>query len=136
MAQEQEKIKVNDRRINFDDLDDDSQQTVSESEAKKLERKKMARDYEQAAKQGVTNLPRVDFTTFVLSLSSSVLMHLGEVPEPESGQRKVNLDMARHTIDVLAMLEEKTRGNLTAQEEQLLKDILFEVRMKFVQKAK
>ncbi len=136
MTQEQEKIKVNDRRINFDDSDNDSQQTVSESEAKKLERKKMARDYEQAAKQEVTNLPKVDFITFVLSLSSSVLMHLGEVPEPDSGQKKVNLDMARHTIDVLAMLEEKTRGNLTAQEEQLLKDVLFEVRMKFVQKAK
>ena len=136
MIQEQEKIKVNDRRINFDDPDNDSQQTVSESEAKKLERKKMAKDYEQAAKQEITNLPKVDFIFYVLSLSSSVLMHLGEVPEPDSGQKKVDLDMARHTIDVLAMLEEKTRGNLTAQEEQLLKDVLFEVRMKFVQKAK
>ncbi|WP_457572335.1 DUF1844 domain-containing protein [Desulfovulcanus sp.] len=136
MTQEQEKIKVNDRRINFDDNESESQEMPSESEAKKLERKKMAKDYEQAAKQEATNLPKVDFITFVLSLSSSVLMHLGEVPEPESGQTRVNLEMAKHTIDVLAMLEEKTRGNLTAQEDQLLKDVLFEVRMKFVQKAK
>nr|WP_252379991.1 DUF1844 domain-containing protein [Desulfovulcanus ferrireducens] len=96
----------------------------------------MAKDYEQAAKQETTNLPKVNFTTFVLSLSSSALMHLGEVPEPESGQVNVNMAMAKHTIDVLAMLEEKTRGNLTPQEDRLLKDVLFEVRMKFVQKAK
>jgi len=133
MSQESEKIKVNDRRIKFDD---ESQEVPPESEAKKIERKKMAKDYEQAAKQETTNLPKVDFTTFILSLSSSALMHLGEVPEPESGQVNVNLAMAKHTIDVLAMLEEKTRGNLTPQEDRLLKDVLFEVRMKFVQKAK
>ncbi|MBT8762751.1 DUF1844 domain-containing protein [Desulfohalobiaceae bacterium Ax17] len=133
MSQESEKIKVNDRRIRFDD---ESQEVPPESEAKKIERKKMAKDYEQAAKQETTNLPKVNFTTFVLSLSSSALMHLGEVPEPESGQVNVNMAMAKHTIDVLAMLEEKTRGNLTPQEDRLLKDVLFEVRMKFVQKAK
>ena len=81
------------------------------------------------------NLPKVDMNTFLLSLSSSAMVHLGEVPEPESGNTSINLGMARHTIDVLGMLEEKTQGNLTSDEEDLLKNILFELRMKYVQKA-
>lgn len=80
-------------------------------------------------------LPKVDMNTFLLSLSSSAMVHLGEVPEPESGNTNINLGMARHTIDVLGMLEEKTQGNLTSDEEELLKNILFELRMKYVQKA-
>ncbi|MFO7718358.1 MAG: DUF1844 domain-containing protein, partial [Desulfohalobium sp.] len=75
-------------------------------------------------------------TTFVMSLSSSVLAHLGEVPDPESGQKTINLDMARHTINLLSMLEEKTAGNLTSEEERQLRDILFELRMKYVQKSR
>ena len=80
-------------------------------------------------------LPKVDFTTFVISLSSSVLVNLGEVPDPISGEKNIDLDLARHTIDVLGMLEEKTKGNLTNEEQDILKNILFELRMKFVQKA-
>ena len=80
-------------------------------------------------------MPQVDWTTFVMSLSSSVLAHLGEVPDPESGQKTLNLDMARHTINLLSMLEEKTAGNLTSEEERQLRDILFELRMKYVQKS-
>ncbi len=81
------------------------------------------------------SLPKVDMNTFLLSLSSSAMVHLGEVPEPETGNTSINLGMARHTIDVLGMLEEKTQGNLTSDEDNLLKNILFELRMKYVQKA-
>ncbi len=80
-------------------------------------------------------MPKVDMNTFVLSLSSSVLVQLGEVCDPDSGQTCQNLDIARHTIDILGMLEQKTRGNLTPDEETLLKNVLFELRMKYVQKA-
>lgn len=85
---------------------------------------------------GCSDLPQLDFSTFVLSMSSSVLVHLGEVPEPETGQYMQNLMAAKQTIDILCMLERKTQGNLSAQEGQLLKDMLFELRMKYVQKAK
>lgn len=82
------------------------------------------------------DLPQLDFGTFVLSMSSSALVHLGEVPEPESGQVMENILAAKQTIDILCMLERKTKGNLTPQEARLLKDMLFELRMKYVQKAK
>jgi hypothetical protein len=91
--------------------------------------------YKAKKEQKESPLPKVDLSTFVLSLSSSVMVHLGEVPEPETGQITQNLDMARHTIDILAMLENKTQGNLTQDEERLFRDILFELRMKYVQKA-
>jgi hypothetical protein len=84
----------------------------------------------------VPELPQLDFATFVLSMSSSALVHLGEVPEPESGGMMENLLAAKQTIDILCMLQDKTRGNLTDQEARLLKDMLFELRMKYVQKAK
>src|SRR5690349_21331970 len=63
---------------------------------------------------GRGRLPPVDFPTFVLSLGSSVLMHLGEAPHPGSGDMAKDLTMAKHTIDILAMLQEKTKGNLNA----------------------
>nr|WP_045216318.1 DUF1844 domain-containing protein [Desulfonatronovibrio magnus] len=100
-----------------------------------MERKKVAEDYDKASAGDETPMPQVDFFTFVLSLSSSALMHLGEIPEQAGGEVKVNLPMAKHTIDILAMIEEKTKGNLSAEEEKMLKDFLFEVRMKYVQKS-
>lgn len=84
---------------------------------------------------GCPELPQLDFGTFVLSMSSSALVHLGEVPEPESGEYMENVLAAKQTIDILCLLESKTKGNLTAQEARLLKDMLFELRMKYVQKV-
>ncbi|WP_456433126.1 DUF1844 domain-containing protein [Thermosulfuriphilus sp.] len=82
-----------------------------------------------------TVLPPVNFSTFILSLSTSALVHLGELPEPETGEKKINIELARHAIDTLAMLKEKTKGNLTKDEEALLDHILYDLRLKFV-KAK
>jgi hypothetical protein len=139
MSQENEKIKVSDRRINFDDESQGAGQEKKagpeEPQAKKMERKKAAEDYKKVSAREDTPMPKVDFFTFVLSLSSSALMHLGEIAEQEGAEPDVNLPMAKHTIDILSMLEQKTRGNLTADEEKVLKDFLFEVRMKYVQKA-
>jgi hypothetical protein len=78
----------------------------------------------------------VDFTTFVLSLSHSALMHLGEAPNPDTGGLDKNLALARQTIDLIAMLEEKTKGNLTGDEERLLGQILFDLRMRYVELTK
>jgi hypothetical protein len=139
MSQENEKIKVTDRRINYDDdspkEEQERENRPEESHAKKMERKKAAEDYNKVSAREETPMPRVDFFTFVLSLSSSALMHLGEIAEQEGEEARVNLPMAKHTIDILAMLEQKTRGNLTPDEEKVLRDFLFEVRMKYVQKA-
>jgi hypothetical protein len=81
-------------------------------------------------------LPRVDFTTFILSLSHSALMHLGEAPSPETGTIEENLALARQTIDLVGMLEEKTKGNLTGDEERLIGQILFDLRMRYVERSK
>ncbi len=81
-------------------------------------------------------LPPVNFSTFVLSLNSSALVHLGEMPGPGETECSVDLVLARHSIDVLAMLEEKTRGNLTEDEENLLRRVLYELRVKFVAASK
>jgi hypothetical protein len=79
------------------------------------------------------DIPPVDFNLFVLSLNNAALGHMGEDASAASG---VNLAMARHTIDMLCMLEEKTRGNLTGEEERLIHQVLFDLRMRFARKAK
>ncbi len=81
-------------------------------------------------------MPQVTFSTFILSLASSALMQLGEVPNPETGQMEENLEMACHTIDILDMLSQKTKGCLDEEEKRLLEGILYEVRMKYVIKKK
>jgi len=78
----------------------------------------------------------IDFSTFVLSLGSSALVHLGDMAHPEAQQEQENLALARQTIDILAMLEEKTRGNLTGDEERLVAQILFDLRMRYVELSK
>ena len=77
-------------------------------------------------------LPEVTFSTFVLSLASSALVHLGEVPNPETGGTTRNEALARNAIDVLTMLDDKTRNGLTPEESKLMRDVLYERRMKFV----
>jgi hypothetical protein len=80
--------------------------------------------------------PKLDFATFVLSLSHSALVHLGEAPHPEGEEARRDFALARQTIDMLGMLEEKTRGNLTGDEERLLSQILYDLRMRFVELSK
>jgi hypothetical protein len=79
------------------------------------------------------DLPAVDFTTFVLSLSHSALLHLGDAPHPTGERSEVDLPMARQTIDLLALIQEKTHGNLTGAEEQMLTQALYDLRLRFVE---
>lgn len=76
----------------------------------------------------------VTFSTFVLGLASSALIHLGEAPNPETGQASVNLVLARQSLDLLDLLRQKTKGNLTLEEEQLFTTLLTDLRLRFVQK--
>src|SRR5262245_37466269 len=81
-------------------------------------------------------LPAVDFHTFVLSLGSSALLHLGELEHPDAGAAEKDLPLAKHTIDILAMLQEKTRGNLTPAEEKLMDSLLYDLRLRYVNASK
>jgi hypothetical protein len=78
-------------------------------------------------------LPAIDFATFVLSLSHSALVHLGDAPDPSGGPARRDVPMAKQTIDLLAVLQEKTEGNLTGEEERLLDQVLYDLRMRFVE---
>ena len=74
------------------------------------------------------------FTGFVLSLASTAAIHFGDLPDPESGQAgEPNLEGAAQMIEILALLDQKTRGNLTAEERQVLEQVLYELRMRFVE---
>lgn len=85
--------------------------------------------------QPYTHAAPINFASFIFSLGRSAFVHLGEEPDPVSGEKRVSLDMAKETIDIIALLEEKTRGNLSQDEEQLLKNILYALRMKYVEMA-
>jgi hypothetical protein len=78
----------------------------------------------------------ITFSTFVVGLSTQALVHLGEIPDPVSGQQAPDLPGAQQLIDILGMLQEKTKGNLGTDEQNLLQAILFDLRMKYVQIAR
>jgi hypothetical protein len=88
----------------------------------------------EGAHEAPRTLPKPDFAALVISLGHSALYHLGLVPDPQTGQ-KAPLDraLARQTIDTIEMLEEKTRGNLTEDEAHLIRDLLYDLRARFVE---
>ena len=83
---------------------------------------------------------QIDFNAFVLSLGSSALIHLGLAPDPDakdpSEKAKVDLSLAQQSIDLLALLQEKTRGNLTVEEDKFLHNLLYDLRMRYVEAAR
>jgi hypothetical protein len=81
-------------------------------------------------------LPEIDFSTFVISLSTQALMHLGEIANPLTGKIEPDVPVAKQMIDIIGMLKDKTRGNLSASEDRLMEDILFDLRMKYVAAVK
>jgi Domain of unknown function (DUF1844) len=77
--------------------------------------------------------PALSFTAFVLSLASTAAIHFGDLPDPVSGKPgEKNLEGAAQMIEILALLDQKTRGNLTAEERQVLEQVLYELRLRFV----
>lgn len=79
----------------------------------------------------------VTFMGFVLSLAATAALHFGDMPNPQTGRTdSPNLLAASHLIDILAVLEEKTRGNLTAEERSVLDQVLYELRLRYVEAQK
>ncbi|MFW6331733.1 MAG: DUF1844 domain-containing protein [Thermodesulfobacteriota bacterium] len=97
----------------------------------------VARDYDSAKRQDSgPQLPKMDFSMFIFSLNSSALVHLGLLEDPSTGQKSKNTAAAKQTIDILGMLEQKTRGNLTKEEEDMLKHILYDLRLMYVREVR
>ena len=78
----------------------------------------------------------IDFSTFTMSIASAAMMGLGLAPRPDSGKQEVDLELARQNISLLELLKEKTKNNLTSDEEKLLDRVLFEIRTKYVEVSK
>lgn len=87
-------------------------------------------------KEGKCVMPEVTFPALIMSLSTSVLYHLGEIGDPKTGKKEVDFDLAKHGIDTLTLIQQKTKGNLTNEEEEMLKSILYDVKMRFVTAVK
>src|SRR4051794_545790 len=90
----------------------------------------------RASASEVQSLPPIDFHTFILSLGSSALFHLGELDGPDGQPTEPDLPLAKHTIDVIAMLQAKTQGNLTTPEANLVESLLYDLRLRYVEKTK
>src|SRR4030042_1165585 len=81
-------------------------------------------------------LPEVNFNSLIFSLSSSALLNMGDIAEPQTGERKKDLPMAKYSIDIISMLKEKTKGILTEEEHKFLDSILADLRLRYVKAAK
>jgi len=114
----------------------DEETEIKEETAEPAEADAKTEEPEKAAEPEKTaedfRLPKINFATFIFSLNSSVLMHLGVIDDPSTGKQVKNLPIAKQTIDILGMLEEKTQGNLTEDEAKMLKNILYDLRMIYV----
>jgi hypothetical protein len=114
----------------------DKRAAAEEAEEKKKEKVKKEttapkKETQKEAEQP-SPVPEVTFSAFVYSLSTSALVHLGEIPEPLTEKMDKNLPLAKQTIDILGILQEKTKGNLTQEEENLLNSFLYDLRMRYV----
>jgi len=113
----------------------DKEQPIKEETEKPLD-EATAKESESAAAQEQEEtdyqLPEINFATFIFSLNHSVLVHLGVMDDPSTGKKARNLPIAKQTIDILGMLEEKTQGNLTEDEAKMLKSILYDLRMIYI----
>ena len=101
-------------------------------EAIKGEEKKESREEEPQK----IPLPEVSLSSLIFSLSSSALLHLGEITDPQTGEKKEDLALAKHSIDTIGMLKEKTRGNLTEEEDKFIESILTDLRWRYVKAKK
>lgn len=135
MAEEEKGFIIKDKRTFSPETGEPEAEEPKEAkEEGGAEETSSQREAEPAAGEEA-QLPEVNFSTFIFSLSSSALLHFGEIQDPTTGEKRKNLPMAKHTIDILAMLEEKTKGNLLPDEEQLVKNILYDLRMRYVKET-
>jgi len=79
---------------------------------------------------------QIDFSAFIMSLTSSAFYHLGDMPDPSTGKTEINLPAVQQTIDMLIMLREKTKGNLKEDESKLIEQLIYELQVKYVAKTK
>ena len=127
-------FKVTDRRLFREDGEIRQETPPPEAPKEKAEPFKVA-ESEPSNQEAPGTGARIDFPSYVLSYYTQGLMLLGEVPNPYTNKKEEDLQSARHTVDILTILQEKTRGNLSKEEGELLDSVLYELRMKFMAKT-
>ena len=152
MSEEKKDFVVKDRRIFSQDAedqpDDDSKKEDAASEQPDVDDQNAGTETSAAAEaasdedaqpqtaaegeEEAAQFPEINFPTFVASLNASALVHLGVIEDPATGSKSKNLPMAKQTIDILSMMEEKTEGNLTPDEKSMLQNILYDLRILYV----
>jgi len=106
---------------------------ISEDDATNID---TIEDQKNSSDEKEAESSQVDFPTFIMSLSSSAFYHLGDMPDPTTGKKELNLPAVQQTIDMLNMLKEKTKGNLKEDESKLLEQLIYELQVKYVAKSK
>jgi len=130
---------VKDRR--YLHLSEEEKERVRQEEARKEAQAESPPKGEPRPSQGPREaaagvpLPEINFASFIFSLGSSAFIHLGAIPDPDTGEIRKNLPLAKQTIDLLALLREKTRNNLTPEEENLFDPLLYDLRMKYIKET-
>lgn len=111
---------------------------VKKEESSAASKKEAEKNKTSEKKEGrpKAEMPEIDFSMFVLSLTSSAQVHMGLIPNPATGKSEKNMDLAKQTIDIIGILQEKTVGNLSKDEQRLLESVLYDLRMKYVELSK
>jgi len=123
--EEEKSFVVRDRRFT-------AQKEAAEDSKPKKEGEKGEEPARETAPKQETPLPEINFTNFLLSISTSALIQLGEIPDPISKESAKELPLAKQTIDLIGMLQGKTKGNLTPEEEKLIEYVLYDLRIRYV----
>ena len=133
MAEDKKDFVIKDRRIFADEGKDKEEEIKDEKSSEKEDEVKESKTAEPESERiKESQLPEMNFPTFIMSMNASALVHLGVIEDPSSGKKESNLLLAKQTIDILTMLEEKTRGNLSEDEEKMLKSILYDLKIIYV----
>ena len=139
MASEEESGKgftVQDRRRFSPETGEAREDSRENRDTSQVESAASQPEAEHDAPQAQEPLPAINFSTFIISLSTQALMQLGEIADPLSGKVNKDIPVAKQMIDIIGMLRDKTKGNLNAGEDRLTEDILFDLRMKYVEAVK
>jgi hypothetical protein len=124
--------KVEDRR--FLHKSEEEKAKIKEEEAARQAATAAAQETKAEAPKDVPQ-PEITFSSFLISLGSSAFIHLGDIPDPATGEIKKDVPLAKQTIDLLGLLREKTRNNLLEEEEKLFEHMLYDLRMRYIKET-
>ncbi|MBW1828057.1 MAG: DUF1844 domain-containing protein [Deltaproteobacteria bacterium] len=127
MSEEKKDFVVKDSRSLDEDGNPRDKTPEEEPEKKPVDKKQTA---------GTPPLPEADFTSLIFSLSSTALFHIGDIADPETGKKTVDMSLAKHAIDTISMLQGKTSGNLSGEEKKFTESVLADLRWRFVKAGK